>query len=464
MDLSSIRVHFVGIGGIGMSGIAEVMHGMGSSISGSDLSPNDNTRHLETLGIRIFQGHHRKNLPEVDVVVVSSAVAGDNPEVLEAKNRGIQVIQRARMLSALMKNRIGLAVSGSHGKTTTSSLLAEVLINAGLDPTLVVGGRLCSLGTNARVGRGPHLVAEADESDGSFLMLEPRHVIITNIDPEHLDHYKNLEALRQSFVDFTGRIPEDGLVVACVDNPGVRSVLPAIQRKIVTYGFSEEADYHMSTVLYQGSQVSFGLRRNGDDLGRIELRMQGRHNVQNATAVVAMAHELGIGEEIIKQTFIKFKGIERRLTLCGQTAGISVFDDYGHHPDEIKTTLEGAACAWGRRLVVIFQPHRYTRTRDLADAFAPAFDRADALVLMDIYSAGDSPIEGVSSKILLDGIRESGHRNVLYIPDREQVLEWLMQNVRESDVVITMGAGDVWQVGKEFLKRMSIEEAGEEKQ
>jgi UDP-N-acetylmuramate--alanine ligase len=444
-----------------MSGIAEVLLNLGYTVAGSDLAESEVTQRLEDLGAKVHRGHDRKHLEDADVVVTSSAVRPDNPEVVAARQRGIPVIPRAEMLAELMRMKHGIAVAGSHGKTTTTSILASVLAQAGMDPTMVIGGRLNSLGSNARLGQGEYLVAEADESDGSFLKLSPTYAVITNIDPEHLDHYGDVEAIQDAFVDFANKVPFYGLVVLCLDHERVQHIIPRISKRIVTYGESPQADYQAQNISYGGANVSFDVIRRGDSLGRVSLQMIGKHNVLNGLACLAIADELQVPFESAQEALKQFEGIQRRFTIQGQVRGITVVDDYGHHPEEIKTTLDGARRAWERRTVVVFQPHRYTRTRDLKTEFASAFNQADVVVVMEIYAAGEQPIEGVTGKMLFEGIRSHGHRNAHFIPDRQRTVDWLMDNVEDGDLVITMGAGDVWRVGDEFLKLVDGKTDGE---
>ncbi|HUU00396.1 MAG TPA: UDP-N-acetylmuramate--L-alanine ligase [Myxococcota bacterium] len=455
------KVHFVGIGGIGMSGIAEVLLNLGYTVSGSDLTQSEATLRLENLGGNIFIGHRIEQLDDADVVVTSSAVPADNPEVTAARERGIPVIPRAEMLAELMRMKRGIAVAGSHGKTTTTSILASVLAHAGMDPTIVIGGKLNSLGSNARLGQGDLLVAEADESDGTFLKLSPTYAVITNIDPEHLDHYGSLSAIKDAFVDFANKVPFYGLVVMCHDHPHVKEIIPRVVKRMVTYGFSPQADFRAEKPSFEKTRVSFDVLRRGEPLGRVGLRMIGRHNILNGLACVAMADELQVPFEAIQEALEGFEGIQRRFTVRGTLCGITVVDDYGHHPEEIKTTLDGARHAFDGRIVVVFQPHRYTRTRDLGEQFHTAFDLADLVCVMDIYPAGETPIEGVSARDLQAGIRSKGHRNAHYISDRQGVVAWLLETVMDGDLVITMGAGDVWRVGEEFLARLSRRANGE---
>jgi UDP-N-acetylmuramate--alanine ligase len=457
----SYRVHFVGIGGIGMSGIAEVLVNLGYQVSGSDLVASETTLRLENLGARVAVGHRSENLGEADVVVTSSAVGEDNPEVGEARRRGVPVIQRAEMLAELMRMKYSIAVAGSHGKTTTTSIMASIMAEAGLDPTIVIGGRLNSLGSNACLGQGEFLVAEADESDGSFLKLTPTYAIVTNIDPEHLDHYKTVERLRAAFIEFANKVPFYGLVVACLDHPVVQDILPRIGKRLATYGIDSGADYRATQLSFATDCVRFEVLRRGEPLGPVELRMIGEHNVLNALSTIAVAEELQVPFDVVQRALSRFEGVQRRFTIRGCEAGVTVVDDYGHHPVEIRATLSGARKAYANRLVVVFQPHRYSRTRDLEREFYSAFDRADALVVMDIYAAGEKPIEGVNAQMLYRGIRNHGPREAHYISDREHVVDWLLSNTHPSDLVITMGAGDVWRVGEELLARLRRQRNGQ---
>jgi len=449
------RVHFVGIGGIGMSGIAEVLLTLGYQVSGSDLAHNDNVSRLRRLGAVIHQGHAAEHLTEVDVVVVSSAVRPDNPEVLSARQRGIPVIPRAEMLAELMRMKRGIAVAGTHGKTTTTSLLGTVLFDAGLDPTLIIGGRLNSLGSNARLGQGEYLVAEADESDGSFLRLQPTHAIITNIDPEHLDHFGTFEAEQQAFLEFANRVPFYGLVVACQDHLTVANLLPRIGKRVVRYGFSPQAEYRAQAVEFMAQGTRFEAWHNDRLLGKVELRLLGRHNVQNSLAVIAMADEVGVPFDVTVRVLAAFQGVERRFSVLGEANGIRVVDDYAHHPEEIRATLAGARLSHpDRRILVVFQPHRFTRTRDLGPAFGAAFGDAHVVRLLEIYSAGEAPLPGVSGAGLLSHFEASGHPDADFLGTAEAGLRWLLENARPGDLVITMGAGDVWKLGRELVQRL----------
>ncbi|ACG75039.1 UDP-N-acetylmuramate/alanine ligase [Anaeromyxobacter sp. K] len=444
------KIHFVGVGGIGMSGIAEVLLNLGYTVSGSDLRESETTRRLAGLGGRISYGHAAENVLQVDVVVISSAVKRDNPEVLEARRRKIPVIPRAEMLAELMRLKYGVAIAGSHGKTTTTSMAAHLLAHAGLDPTAVVGGKVNAFGSNAKLGKGDYMVVEADESDGSFLRIPPTIAIVTNIDPEHLDHWKTPDALRRGFVDFVNRVPFYGLAILCIDHPTVQSILPDVEKRAVTYGESHQADYRAEAIELSGHAVRFDAFRRDEALGRFEVAMVGRHNALNALAVIALGDEMGIPPLVTREALRSFQGVQRRFTVRGEAAGVTVVDDYGHHPAEVKATLQGAREAFKRRVVCLFQPHRYTRTRDLMAEFATAFNDADVLLLTDIYAAGEEPIPGATAANLADAIRAWGHRDVTLVP-RAELARAARERVRPGDLVLTLGAGDVTAAGPELL-------------
>jgi UDP-N-acetylmuramate--alanine ligase len=446
-------IHFVGIGGIGMSGIAEVLLTLGYAVSGTDLKESDTTRRLIELGARVRYGHHPSHLGDTDVVVISSAVKTTNPEVAEARRRGVPVIPRAEMLAELMRMKYGVAVAGSHGKTTTTSLVATVLRAAGFDPTAVIGGKLPSLGSNARLGQGEYLVAEADESDGSFMKLSPTVAVVTNIDPEHLDHYGTLERLRQTFADFINKVPFYGLAVLCLDHPQVQSLLPLVEKRHVTYGLAPLADFRAVDLSFDGLRSRFTAVARGRVLGPVELAMPGAHNVLNSLAVLAVADFLGIDFDTYAAALAGFQGVGRRFTVRGTAGGVMVVDDYGHHPAEIRATLAGARSGFpGRRVVVAFQPHRYTRTRDLMGEFARAFNEAELVAVCDVYAAGEDPIDGVSSARLVDEMRACGHKGAHHVARRADVATTLGPELRDGDILITLGAGDVWQVGEDILR------------
>ncbi|NLY95369.1 MAG: UDP-N-acetylmuramate--L-alanine ligase [Myxococcales bacterium] len=450
-------IHFIGIGGVGMSGIAEVLLDLGFRVTGSDLRESDTTRYLTSKGAHIAFGHAARNVEEADVVVYSSAVKAENPEITAARERGIPVIRRAEMLGELMRLKDGIAIAGSHGKTTTTSLVATVLREAGLDPTVIIGGRLNAIGSGAASGKGEFLVAEADESDGSFLRLHPAIAVLTNIDPEHLDHYGSVEAVKDAFVVFANQVPFYGLVVACIDHPNIQDILPRIDRRVVTYGFAAHADYRAKNARVEGLSVSFEVLRRGESLGRMCVRMPGMHNVLNALATIAVADELRVDPSITSAALREFSGVQRRFTVVGEHGGVTVVDDYGHHPTEIEVTLEAAQQAYEGRVVVAFQPHRFTRTRDCFDDLVRAFNRADVVFVTDVYSAGEEPIEGFTADRLAEAIRAHGHRDVTYVPARTALVDAIVPRLREGDVVITLGAGDITKTGRELIERLRAE-------
>jgi UDP-N-acetylmuramate--alanine ligase len=440
------KVHFVGIGGMGMCGIAEVLINMGYKVSGSDQGQSEITRHLEGIGARVARGHRASNVEDADVVVVSSAIKGYNPEVEAARARAIPVIQRAEMLGELMRMKFGIAVAGAHGKTTTTTMIAAVLMAAGLDPTAVIGGRVNSLGlANARWGKSEYLVAEADESDGSFLRLSPTVAVVTNMDAEHLDHYGNLDNIKRAFVDFINRVPFFGVAALCADDPIVDSILPHVAKRYVTYGMTtQQADYRARNVRYEGLHTRYVAWRGAEELGEITLSMPGAHNVLNSLAVLSVCDFLGVDFGKIAGALAQFEGIQRRFTVRGEVAGVTIVDDFGHHPSEVRATLAGARAGFpGRRVIAVFQPHRYSRTRDQFAAFTDAFGDADKLIVSDVFPAGEAPIEGATSDALVAAIRQSGHPDVSHIARREDVASTLGGQLERGDLVLTLGAGDV---------------------
>jgi UDP-N-acetylmuramate--alanine ligase len=448
------HIHFVGIGGIGMSGIAEVLLNLGYHISGSDIKETEVTRRLRSLGCEISYGHRRENLKEADVVVISSAIRPQNPEVEAAEERLIPVIPRAEMLAELMRMKIGIAIAGTHGKTTTTSLISTLLAAAGFDPTVVIGGRLNSIGSNARLGQGEFLVAEADESDGSFLKLMPTIAVVTNIDPEHLDYYKGIDEIKETFLSFLNKIPFFGLAVLCLDHPNIQSLLPRLKKRFTTYGLTPQADFQAKEIVFEGLSTSFDVIHQRQEIGRLSLRMPGLHNVYNALAALATAFELDIPFRVVQETLRDFSGIQRRFQIKGEKRGVLVVDDYGHHPVEIMATLKAARTGWGKRVIAVFQPHRYTRTQALFKDFLTAFYDADVLILTEIYPAGEDRIEGVESKALFEGLREHGHKDVTYLADKKEIVEHLLHIISSGDLVITLGAGDIWQVSEELVKQL----------
>ena len=448
------NIHFVGIGGIGMSGIAEVLLNLGYRVSGSDLKETEVTRRLQTLGCEIDYGHRRENVKEADVLVVSSAVRPNNPELEVAEERLIPVIPRAEMLAELMRMKVGIAIAGTHGKTTTTSLIATVLGAAGLDPTVVIGGRLNSIGSNAKLGQGEFLVAEADESDGSFLKLMPTIAVVTNIDPEHLDYYKGIEEIKEAFLHFLNKIPFFGLAVLCLDHPNIQSLLPKLKKRFTTYCLTAQADFHAQEIEFDGLSAAFEVLYHREKIGRLRIRMPGLHSVYNALAAVATAFELDIPFKTVQETLKDFGGIKRRFQIKGEKKGVLIVDDYGHHPVEIIATLKAAKTGWKRRVIAVFQPHRYTRTQTLFQDFLAAFYDADILILTDIYAAGEDRIEGVESRALFEGIREYGHKDVTYLSNKKDIVDHLLRIVAPGDMVITLGAGDIWQVSEELVRRL----------
>jgi UDP-N-acetylmuramate--alanine ligase len=452
MKIKIKRIHMVGIGGSGMSGIAEVLLNLGYNVSGSDLAEGQTVVRLRELGANIRLGHARGNVGEAQVVVTSSAVSRDNPEVLEAVAKGIPVIPRAEMLAELMRLRTGIAVAGTHGKTTTTSLMAAVFDESNLDPTVIIGGRLNAYGAGARLGGGEYLIAEADESDGSFLCLHPIITVVTNVDGDHFDHYADLEEIEDAFVRFMNAIPFWGVNVVCGDDPGVRRLLPQVKRPVLTYGLEEGNDLR-GEILESGTTSRFRAELRGRSLGEVAVRQPGRHNVLNALGVLGVALEAGISVETAFAGLSRFTGVGRRFEVKGERDGVLVVDDYGHHPVEIAATLATARdCYPDRRLVVAFQPHRFSRTQALFGEFCKAFENADHLVLLEIYPASELPIPGVNSMSLAQGVAQVTNTKVEFVPDFDVVNEALRAVVRPGDLLLTMGAGDVWKIGQCFLE------------
>ncbi len=448
------RIHFVGVGGIGMSGIAEVLLNLGYQVSGSDLRAGETTDRLSALGGRIFLGHEAANVEGAQVVVFSTAVKPDNPELTAARERGIPVIPRADMLAELMRMKYGVAVAGSHGKTTTTSLVAAVLARGGLDPTIVVGGRLQSIGTNARLGRGQFLVAEADESDGSFLRLSPAVAVITNVDREHLDHHGSLEELRQAFVYFANRVPFYGVTLLCVDDPQVRGLLPQVTKRTVLYGTSPEAAVRAEDVRLEARGATFRVLADGAELGAVRITLPGLHNVRNALAAIAVGLELEVAFPHVAAALESFPGVGRRFESRGEAGGVRVVDDYGHHPTEIAATLAAARSAGPGRVLVLFQPHRYTRTALLHREFAASFGDADRVWVLDVYPAGEAPVPGVSARTIVESAAALGQRQLTYAPDAARAIDEAARAARPGDLVLTLGAGDVWRLGDRVLERL----------
>ena len=452
MYQKTYHIHFVGIGGIGMSGMAELLLNLNYEVSGSDLKSTDITMRLEQLGGTVFKGHRPEHIEGADVVVVSSAVGPENSECVAARKAMVPVIPRGEMLAELMRLKYGIAVAGAHGKTTTTWIIAFVLERGGLDPTMVIGGKLNSLGSNARLGQGEFIVAEADESDGSFLRLSPTIAVVTNIDAEHLDFYDNLERVKEVFLDFINKVPFYGMAVLCLDNDGIQELIPKIEKRFVTYGLTSQADYQARDITFDGLKSRYRMFHDGKALGLIDLNLPGLHNVYNSMASIAVGLELGISFETSKAALNEIEGVQRRLEVKGSTQGITVVDDYGHHPTEIKVTLEAVRQSWpDHRLLVVFQPHRYSRTQALFDDFTRSFYQADKLVVLPIYPAGEAPIEGIDGEALYEGIRLHGHKDVVFKDGLDGALSYLKGAVGRGDILLTLGAGDVWKVGERFL-------------
>ena len=448
------HIHFVGIGGIGMCGLAELLHNQGYTVSGSDLRSGENFDRLTHLGLDTCLGHDRRNLGQAQVVVVSSAVAEDNPELSEARNRKIPVIRRAEMLAEIMRRTDGIAVAGSHGKTTTTSLIAHVLQTAGLDPTAVIGGRVLGTGhdsSGARLGRGDLLVAEADESDGSFLSLAPVITVITNIDREHVDHYGNFESLQESFIEFANRIPFWGTAIVCAEHPGIQSILPRLTRRVTRYGFSPQAEWVASDLRTDTQGTHFEVQHLEHSLGHVVIPLPGQHNVLNALACLAVADEVEVDFATAAAALGSFGGVQRRFQRLGRAREIEVIDDYAHHPAEIRATLSAARSIHGGRTVAVFQPHRYTRTRDCMSEFATAFNDCDLLIVSEVYAAGEESIPDVSGQTLRDAIAAHGHRDVRFISSMDEIVDTLVKALEPGDWLLTLGAGDITQLGPRLL-------------
>lgn len=460
-------IHFVGIGGIGMSGIAELLNNLGYEVTGSDLKESETTRRLNGLGIKIAIGHKGENIDDAHVLVISSAVSRDNPEVREAMGRSIPVIPRAEMLAEIARLKYGILVAGTHGKTTTTSLISTLLAFGGLDPTIVIGGKLKATGSNARLGQGTFLVAEADESDGSFLKLSPTIAVVTNIDWEHMDFFKTIESLKTAFLHFINKIPFYGVSIICMENEYVRELIPHIHRRYITYGLSRDAELYAENIKKGFTSVSFDVFYKGERIDRFELPMPGVHNVLNCLASIGVALVLKMHVSVIQEALKDFRGIQRRFELKGEVRGIRVFDDYGHHPAEIKATLRAAKegllfekqkrrgnSRHMGRLFVLFQPHRYTRTRALMKEFSASFPDADSLVLLDIYPAGEKPINGVNSGALMARIKKRGIPDALYVKDNAVAIDHIVSHSRKGDMVLTLGAGNVWKLGEVILQKL----------
>jgi UDP-N-acetylmuramate--alanine ligase len=450
------RIHFVGIGGVGMSGIAEILKDLDYEVTGSDMKASETTRRLEGQGIDITVGHNAGNISDAHVVVISSAVPASNPEVRAAREQSIPVIPRAEMLAELARLKYGVLVAGAHGKTTVTSLVASVLAFGGLDPTVVIGGKLRGLGSHAKLGQGDFLVAEADESDGSFLKLSPTIGVVTNIDKEHMDFFSSMDELKRAFLSFINKVPFYGLNIVCGDNEHIKELIPKIERRFVTYGIGDGLDLVARNIRTDGLRSSFEALLNGESLGIFEVPLVGEHNVSNCLAAIAVANELDVSIDKTREALKEFSGVKRRFELKGNAYGVRVIDDYGHHPEEIRVTVKAMKEAMLQsgemgRLVVLFQPHRYSRTRDLLEDFFTVFKYADKVILMDIYAAGEEAIEGITSEVLLSGIKNSC-KEIEHIKDRAEITAHLSKELKEGDTLLTLGAGDVWKLGEELLK------------
>ena len=454
---SSIKkLHFVGIGGIGMSGLAEILMDQGFIITGSDRAANDNTERLEGLGATLYVGHDAKNVePDVDVLVYSSAIPPDNPEILLAHHRKIPVIRRAEMLAEVMRLKYGIGIAGTHGKTTTTSMVSLVLMEGGVDPTVIVGGRLRGLaGSNARMGKGEFIVVEADEYDRSFLSITPTIAVLTTLETDHLDCYRDLEDIKSAFLQFVNKVPFYGFVVLCLDEPALQDIMPKIKKKIITYGLNGQADLQAVDIVHRLNKTKFLVLHGGKELGEIELQIPGKHNVQNALAAIAVGLELHVPFDLVKTGIEKFTGVFRRWEVKADVGDIMVVDDYAHHPTEIKATLAGVKAGWRRRVICVFQPHLYSRTRDFYDEFGRSFFNADVLVLTDVYPAREEPIQGVNGELIVNAAKELGHKQVHYVPDKKALPKFLMEIKQPGDIIITMGAGDIWKFGEEFIAQL----------
>jgi UDP-N-acetylmuramate--alanine ligase len=449
------HIHFVGIGGIGMSGIAEVLKNLGYEVSGSDMNESPTTKRLKKLGVKVSIGHAKENVKGSNVVVMSSAVKKDNVEIINALEEKIPVIPRAEMLAELMRLKYGIAISGTHGKTTTTSIVAAVLSAGGLDPTIVIGGKLNKANINAKLGQGKFLIAEADESDGSFLKLSPTITVITNIDREHLDYYDDLEEIKGGFVDFANKIPFYGLCILCLDEPNVQSIIPKIQRNYMTYGINSNADIKAYDISDNETGTAFKVTYKGDDLGEFTTKLIGAHNVYNTLAAIGIGLELEVVVDEIKKAVADFDGVQRRFEIIKDTSDILIVDDYAHHPTEIQAVLKSAKERYKRNIYALFQPHRYSRTMALFDDFSKSFYYADNVIVTDIYSAGEDAVSGISSQLLVDEIKKYGHSNCVYMKDKEKAVAHLKKNMKSGDMLITLGAGDIYKAAYKLAGRNS---------
>jgi UDP-N-acetylmuramate--alanine ligase len=455
---SSIKkLHFVGIGGIGMSGIAEILLDQGFRVSGSDRQLSEVTERLQSLGAAIYEGHRAENIADdVDTLVYSSAVVSENPEVIEAQRRKIPIVRRAEMLAEVMRLKYGIGIAGTHGKTTTTSMVSLVLMEGGLDPTVIVGGKLSGLGgTNARLGKGEFIVVEADEYDRSFLSITPTIAVLTTLETDHLDCYRDLEDIKGAFIQFANKVPFYGFIILCLDEPALQDIMPQLnKKKLITYGLTPQADLQAIDIRHKENMTTFTVVRGTEDLGDVTLQIPGNHNVQNALAALTVGLQLGVPFSKAKAGIEKFTGVYRRWEKKGEVEGILVYDDYAHHPTECRATLSGVKAGWRRRVVCVFQPHLFSRTRDFYEEFAKSFLLADVLIVTDVYPAREEPIQGVTGELITNAAKQYGHKDVHYVPDKKEVPEHLRTITRKGDIVITMGAGDIWKFGMEFLKLM----------
>jgi UDP-N-acetylmuramate--alanine ligase len=450
------KLHFVGIGGIGMSGIAEILLDQGFKVSGSDRALSEVTERLQKLGASIYEGHRAENIAQdVDTVVYSSAVQPENPEILEAQKRNIPIVRRAEMLAEVMRLKYGIGIAGTHGKTTTTSMTSLVLMEGGLDPTVIVGGKLSGLGgTNARLGRGEFIVVEADEYDRSFLSITPTIAVLTTLETDHLDCYRDLEDIKSAFIQFASKVPFYGFIVLCLDEPALLDIMPHLsKKKIVTYGLNPQADVQAIDIRHKDNTTTYTLVRGTQELGTIHLQVPGLHNVQNSLGAIAVALELGVPFTKIKAGIEKFAGVYRRWEKKGEMNGVTLYDDYAHHPTECRATLSGVKSGWRRRVVCVFQPHLYSRTRDFYEDFGKSFLLSDVLIVTDVYPAREEPIQGVTGELIVNAAKQYGHKDVHYVSEKKMVPAFLQSIVQSGDIVITMGAGDIWKYGEEFLNQ-----------
>ncbi|HDY88433.1 MAG TPA: UDP-N-acetylmuramate--L-alanine ligase [bacterium] len=445
------NIHMIGIGGAGMNGIAEILLNLGFNVTGSDLRSSPVTDRLVSLGARVFEGHSPDNVDACDVVVYSSAVKDDNTEIKAARERKIPVIKRPEMLAELMRMKYGICIAGTHGKTTTTSMTGQVLTKGDIDPTIIVGGKVTDFGGGAKIGQSHYLVLEADEYDRTFLKLTPVIAVVTNIDVEHLDCYQDLDDIKLAFIQFVNKVPFFGSVILCIDDMGVQSIIPSVERKIITYGISRQAEVRAENLAFQGMKTTFDVISFGKELGSVTLNTLGYHNIRNALAAVAIACEMDVNFDVISGALAEFNPVERRFQIVGEESGILFIDDYAHHPTEIIATIEGIRTGFDKRIVAVFQPHLYSRTRDFYEDFGRAFMDTDILFVTDIYPAREAPIEGITGKLVSEAAKAAGHRNVMYIGNREKLIQAVADSVKKDDILVTFGAGDINKVGHELL-------------